>query len=89
LPTPIVITPSKSEILITPNPFENEIRIVMQDNIGEKKITLFSLNGMIIYEKTFWGQVKKLDLKNIESGMYILNIKSSDGNVLNQKIIKK
>jgi hypothetical protein len=59
LPTPIVITPSKSEILITPNPFENEIRIVMQDNIGEKKITLFSLNGMIIYESTFWGQVKK------------------------------
>jgi hypothetical protein len=31
----------------------------MQDNIGEKKITLFSLNGMIIYESTFWGQVKK------------------------------
>lgn len=89
LPTPIVNTPSKSEILISPNPFENEIRIVMQDNIGEKKITLFSLNGMIIYENTFWGQVKKIDLKNIESGMYILNIKSPDGNVFNQKIIKK
>jgi hypothetical protein len=32
---------------------------------------------------------KKIDLKNIESGMYILNIKNPDGTVLNRKIIKK
>jgi hypothetical protein len=35
------------------------------------------------------GTGKKIDLKNIESGMYILNIKNPDGTVLNRKIIKK
>ena len=84
-----VNTLSKNHFTVTPNPFDNYFTIKTLNNVVEKKVTIFSINGMKVYESTFFGESKNIDLVNIESGLYILNIKSQDGEVLQQKIIKK
>lgn len=84
-----VNTPTKNHFTVTPNPFDNYFTIKTLNNVGEKKVTLFSINGMKVYESTFFGESKNIDLVNIDSGLYILNITSQDGVLFNQKIIKK
>lgn len=87
--TSIINTPNISDFLVTPNPFENNFTILMQDNEGEKKVTLFSMNGMKVYENTFRGQTKNFELSNIGSGLYIIAIMDQNGFVYKQKIMKK
>ena len=74
---------------VTPNPFDNDFTISMQEDFGEKRITLYSINGKIIHESTFFGQTKNIFLSNIQSGLYILTIVDQRGKIFKQKIIKK
>jgi hypothetical protein len=82
-------TVKKNNFHVTPNPFDTHFTMVMQDNVGEKKVTLFSMNGVKVYESTFWGQTKNIDLLNIESGLYVLTVKNQNGHLLTQKVIKR
>jgi Secretion system C-terminal sorting domain len=81
--------PNNSDFIITPNPITDQLNIVTQNDIREKKVTLFSINGAIIFESTFSGNSKTIELINIESGLYILTIMNQNGLVHKQKIIKR
>ena len=84
-----VKTPVKANFIVNPNPFEQYFTINMQDNFGEKKVTLFSITGTKIYESTFWGQTKNIDDLKLESGMYLLTVTDENGLVAKQKIVRK
>ena len=67
---------------VYPNPAENLIHI----NINSlKKAELFDLTGRLISTTTS----SELDLSNVKSAMYLMNIYTEDGLIISKKIIKR
>ncbi len=71
-------------LTISPNPVSDFVTITAKANVTE--ITVVNINGQIV--KTFSNQ-KSINLKSLKEGVYIMNIKLSDGTTVNRKIIKK
>ena len=75
----------ENAVAIYPIPTINNIKIVTKRNIDF--IQLYDLQGKKIKE---WSGTKTdLDVHNILSGMYILNIYFKSGEMVNQKILKQ
>jgi hypothetical protein len=78
----------RSSFSIFPNPFNAQFTIDMQNEVGEKKVSVYALNGEKVYESTFFGQTHSINLLNIARGAYILTIVDQKGTVHKQKIVK-
>lgn len=74
---------------VYPNPFDNYFTITTQKDMGEKKISIYSMNGKLIHQSSFIGLIKNVSLWNIDSGLYILRIEDQNGRIYKQKIIKR
>ena len=81
-------TNHKPGIVIYPNPFNDEIMIDYSGNSFPLECNLFDVNGKLILKKIINNQHKKIDLKNVSSGTYIINAKAGEYNLV-QKIIKE
>ncbi len=81
-------TNHKPGIVIYPNPFNDEIMINYSGNSFPLECNLFDVNGKLIFKKIINNQHKKIDLKNVSSGTYIINAKAGEYNLV-QKIIKE
>lgn len=77
--------PENRIIAIYPNPTKDFLYIKNQ-NYKIESLNLYDIGGRLI--KTFSGKDEKLDLSNLPSSTYILNIKNPEG-YQNFKIIKK
>lgn len=77
--------PENKILVIYPNPTKDYINI-KNKNYKIETFSLYDLGGRII--KTFSGKETKLDLSNLPSSTYILNIKTPEG-AQSFKIIKK
>lgn len=77
--------PENKTLVIYPNPTKDYINI-KNKNYKIETFSLYDLGGRII--KTFSGKETKLDLSNLPSSTYILNIKTPEG-AQSFKIIKK
>lgn len=77
--------PENKILVIYPNPTKDHINI-KNKNYKIETFSLYDLGGRII--KTFSGKETKLDLSNLPSSTYILNIKTPEG-AQSFKIIKK
>lgn len=77
--------PENKILIIYPNPTKDYINI-KNNNYRIETFNLYDLGGRIL--KTFSGKETKLDLSNLPSSTYILNIKTTEG-YQNFKIIKK
>ena len=84
-----VNTPIKANFIVNPNPFEDYFTIKMKENLGEKKVTLFSITGTKVYESTFSGETENIDDLKIEGGLYLLTVTDQNGLVSKQKIVRK
>jgi hypothetical protein len=80
---------STANLRVTPNPFDNQFTVVTPDRVGLKTLTLHTINGIKMYENTFTGSAKRIDLPNIESGLYVLTVTGQDGLVSRQKMVKQ
>lgn len=77
-----------NEIKIYPNPTNGLLRIKTIKNMGEVTITLTDINGrQVLSNQVELFNETKLDLGQLQTGIYILNIKGTEIN-LNKKIIK-
>lgn len=88
-------TKPKGDIIIFPNPFEANIRVLLVNNTSPKvNIQLIDVTGKLIYEKILNVQEGE-DLfdvqlnKNPPKGVYILNVKYSDGTFTTRKLVKQ
>ena len=72
-----------SQVNIFPNPTRDYVNIEYD---GTAKVFLYTISGMLLYERTFTGN-KKVSLEAFPSGLYLLKIVSERG-VLTQQIIK-
>lgn len=77
--------PENKILVIYPNPTKDYINI-KNNNYRIETFNLYDLGGRIL--KTFSGKETQLDLSNLPSSTYILNIKTTEGHQ-NFKIIKK
>ena len=79
---------NKSDYMIYPNPTNNNVFIKTNKNFGEVTMTVIDINGRVVYsQKTNLVNEVQINISNLQSGMYILNIKGETINT-NDKIIK-
>lgn len=73
-----------SDFIISPNPCTDHLEIHYNHN-EKYKFNIYSINGLKVQEDILSNYV---DTSNFPAGMYILQIVSNDGIVLNKKFIK-
>jgi len=74
----------ESEVIIYPNPTSDILNIKLR-NQDIKKVILYSISGKLL--KEFDKNI--IDLKNINTGVYLIKIFTNSNNIINSKIIKK
>ena len=79
---------SKDSLSIFPNPTQTELSITTSKNLGSVAITLIDINGRVVFEthKELFNTII-LNTSQLQSGLYILNIKNGNF-TFNEKIIK-
>ncbi len=79
-----------SNIQIYPNPIEDEINIAMTDVDEEIMVTLYSVEGRVVFEERFSEEQMKIDLKSksLNTGIYFLHLEV-DGNSTVEKLLVK
>ncbi len=79
-----------NSLKVYPNPSEGSITIELPKSInGSFNIEVYSLSGTKVYAKTMRDDNNKIDLSNLNNGLYIISIKNG-GKIYSQKIrIKK
>jgi len=77
-----------SDYKIFPNPSNDIIYIQTAKSFGEVVITLTDINGRQVLSKiTVLNNLNEINISNLQSGLYILNIKGDSINT-NDKILK-
>jgi hypothetical protein len=76
-------------VTIYPNPASTEIFIKIPEfsDYRNVTVTIFDLNGRKVTEKPISSALEKIDIANLESGVYIFNITSNRGKTV-QRIVK-
>jgi len=70
-------------ILVYPNPTYDQF-IVETNSADKMTIQLFDLNGRLLFVKSVNGK-EKIDIANLNEGVYTLTIKSTD-KIVNRKL---
>jgi hypothetical protein len=69
----------EKEIMITPNPAEDVVRVTVGDHVSIRQINLYDLNGRKL--KTFDGDSEELELSALPMGLMIIEVKTADQTV--------
>lgn len=77
----------QSDILIYPNPTSGNLFLVLYKDIVVKEIKLFSINGMELNLQK--ENLDFIELKQISSGIYIVEIHFMSDEIIRRKIVKK
>ncbi len=72
---------------ISPNPTKDFVKISSEENLD--KISLFTSSGILLDEQVVTGQSCEFSLSSVAKGVYVLVVKSEDGNLSTTKIIKE
>ncbi|BAO75239.1 metalloprotease MEP2 [Winogradskyella sp. PG-2] len=79
---------SNDNLTIYPNPTKTELSISTTKNLGNVTITLVDINGRVVLEmRKELFNVITVNTNQLQSGLYVLNIKGDNFNY-NEKIIK-
>jgi hypothetical protein len=76
-----------SEFVMYPNPATTELKI-QHDFKGNMSYTIKDLSGKIIFSDRLNQLSRRIDITSLESGIYILEIRTKD-NVLTKKFVKR
>lgn len=85
------VAPSLSdEVQVYPNPVQDELRIKVSKQLDAGPLELSDVNGRLVLPKTSVSSSQEtiLDLKNVQTGIYLLSIPTNKG-VIRQKIVKQ
>lgn len=76
------------EIKVFPNPFTEKVTITFSGKDFPLSVKIIDLNGKDIISKETYNANKELDLSGLAPGVYIINAKAGEYNLV-QKLIKK
>jgi surface protein len=85
-PTVGIASALKDMLWIYPNPTSDVLNIQTKGNIQLEEVQLYNLQGRVLI--TSKQNLQSINVGNLSSGVYLLNIKTSEGN-LSQRVIKK
>ncbi|NJM80154.1 MAG: T9SS type A sorting domain-containing protein [Flavobacterium sp.] len=81
---------SKSSLQLYPNPVLDNITIQNNDNLDIENISIVDLNGRVVKEFKYTDLNNNLiNISELEKGVYIINLITSNQEVLSKKIIKE
>ncbi len=81
---------SKTALQLYPNPVLDDITIQNDDNLEIQTINIVDLNGRVVKEFKYSALNNNLmNISELESGIYIVNLITSSQQVLSKKIIKE
>jgi len=75
----------ENEFLIFPNPFKSSITI--QSTINVNQINIYSINGQLIYHSS--KAINQVDLGSFPNGLYLIQLITSNGELVSKKLIKE
>ena len=77
-----------SGYLIYPNPAKDELSIYVDfKNDQADQLTLYNYIGEQIFQQNIAGNITKVSLANVPSGIYICVLKNKNNNVYSQKLL--
>lgn len=80
-----------NSVSIYPNPSDGIFNLELNKNLGESiDVSIFNLSGQLVYTKQFSldeeDQINTIDLKELEKGVYTVQVISEKGNI-NRKLV--
>jgi len=76
---------------VSPNPFNNELKITFRENPERLKIEIFDIRGRLIMKKNYADYVSRSlildDFRNFERGIYFVRL-GTPGGTFTHKVIK-
>ncbi len=78
---------NRETALVLPNPAHNYCYVKFSNNLPIQQITLYKINGQIIFNKIYNG-LDKIKLNNIKRGIYFLKIYSKEKNSIVKLIMQ-
>ena len=88
-PTGIKAVKPADDFMVYPNPFTDQVEIVVSNPTGRTQIDIYDLCGRKVYAQTMSDASKtSLDLSSIGSGMYMLTLTDESGHSATKKIVK-
>ena len=76
------------KVEVMPNPFNNLLRIVVHEVLGAISYELLTVDGSKIAHGEFVGQEYQLSTDTLESGLYLLRLRTSTGASQTVKVLK-
>jgi hypothetical protein len=81
---------NSSTYSIHPNPAKNELFITAQNTAGNLKVKIFNIEGKVLSTQNVTLQDQKaIDVSQLVSGIYFLNIEDENGNTAVKKFLKE
>ena len=75
---------------IYPNPAKNELILTLKNTTGNLKIKIFNIEGKLLStQNTVLENQISIDVSQLSSGIYFLNIEDENGNTAMKKFIKQ
>jgi len=73
-----------------PNPASSYVNIKNNSQIGLTQATIYDINGKLVsqFDLSQMGGEQRLDVSNLASGVYMVNISSADATTV-KRLIKK
>jgi hypothetical protein len=82
-----ISNPKNKLVSVSPNPFSDFIRIQSESQNAVKKLTIYTLTGEIMLEKTVSSAEVILNTSELKNGCYLLKVETTESN-FTTKIIK-
>src|SRR5690606_13112224 len=75
---------------IYPNPAKSELFLTSKNNSGNLKLIIFNLEGRLLNTQNLnFENQTSIDVSNLSSGIYFLNIEDENGTTTVKKFIKE
>lgn len=81
-PTSVNTTSSKQDVTVYPNPASDEVNVVFDANSGIKTISIRNIIGKVVGNYKVTGNSAKLNISNLQSGIYFLNLADAQGRII-------
>jgi surface protein len=85
-PTVGIMPNVKDMLWVYPNPTSDILYIQTKGNIRLEEVQLYNLQGRVLISSK--QNLQSIDVRDLSSGIYLLNIKTNEGN-FSQRVIKK
>lgn len=80
----------ESSIAMYPNPVKNELFLRLKNNAGKLNVKILNIEGKLLSTQNLRLEKQaSIDVSNLKSGVYFLNIEDENGNTIIKKFIKE